>query len=95
MRELAEMMLRMAADYPEYAESARQTRIVETSSDAFYGNGYQDVQHRVPKIDNTIRDLGWRPTVDMAESLRRIFDAYRDCVVEARTLVESSGSNGN
>ncbi len=58
VRELAEMMLKMAADYPEYAEEARKTRIVETSSGEFYGKGYQDVQHRVPKIDNTIEELG-------------------------------------
>jgi nucleoside-diphosphate-sugar epimerase len=89
VRELAEMMLRMAADYPEYAESARHSRILETSSGEFYGNGYQDVQHRVPKIDNTMHELGWQPTVTMAESLRRIFEAYREKVIEARTLVDS------
>ncbi|MFS8981693.1 bifunctional UDP-4-keto-pentose/UDP-xylose synthase, partial [Cupriavidus necator] len=57
VRELAEMMLTMAADYPEYADEARKTQIVETSSGDFYGKGYQDVQHRVPKIDNTIEEL--------------------------------------
>ena len=87
VRELAEMMLKMAADYPEYAEEARKTRIVETSSGEFYGKGYQDVQHRVPKIDNTIEELGWQPKLNMEQALRRIFEAYRDKVVEARTLV--------
>ncbi len=89
VRELAEMMLKMAADYPEYAEEARKTKIVETSSGEFYGKGYQDVQHRVPKIDNTIAELGWKPEVTMEQALRQIFEAYRDKVVEARTLVGS------
>ncbi len=89
VRELAEMMLKMAAEYPEYAEEARKTKIVETSSGDFYGKGYQDVQHRVPKIDNTIAELGWKPEVSMEQALRRIFEAYRDKVVEARTLVDA------
>jgi len=45
------------------------------------------VQHRVPKIDNTIEELGWKPELNMEQALRRIFEAYRDKVVEARTLV--------
>jgi nucleoside-diphosphate-sugar epimerase len=89
VRELAEMMLKMAADYPEYAESAQRTKIVETSSGQFYGQGYQDVQNRLPKIAATTADLGWLPSVDMATSLRRIFESYREKVVEARSLLEA------
>ena len=63
--------------------------IIETSSGEFYGKGYQDVQHRVPKIDNTINELGWKPEVTMEQALRRIFEAYRDKVVDARTLVDA------
>ncbi|MGT2489556.1 bifunctional UDP-4-keto-pentose/UDP-xylose synthase [Cupriavidus basilensis] len=90
VRELAEMMLKMAGDYPEYAEEAKKTQIVETSSGDFYGKGYQDVQNRVPKIDNTVEELGWKPEVSMEDALRAIFEAYRGKVVEARTLVDSA-----
>ena len=86
VRELAEMMLKIAAGYPEYAGSA--SRIVETSAAAFYGQGYQDVQNRLPKITATMHELDWRPKVDMATSLARIFEAYRTKVTEARGLVE-------
>jgi nucleoside-diphosphate-sugar epimerase len=82
------MMLDLALTYAEYRESARRVRLVETTADAYYGPGYQDVQNRVPKIDNTCADLDWRPTVTMDESLRRIFDAYRGQVAEARALVD-------
>jgi nucleoside-diphosphate-sugar epimerase len=88
VRELARMMLDLALTYPEYRESAAKVKLVETTADAYYGKGYQDVQNRVPKIDNTCADLGWRPVVTMDESLRRIFDAYRGQVAEARALVE-------
>ena len=88
VRELAQMMLALALTYPEYRESATATTIVETTAADYYGSGYQDVQNRVPKIDNTRTDLDWEPVVGMDEALRRIFDAYREHVAEARALVE-------
>ena len=88
VRELATMMLDLALTYPEYRETAALVRIVDTTASEYYGSGYQDVQNRVPKIDNTCADLDWRPAVGMEESLRRIFDAYRGQVAEARALVE-------
>jgi nucleoside-diphosphate-sugar epimerase len=88
VRELATMMLELAAHYPEYRDSAAQVRLVDTTADAYYGAGYQDVQNRVPKIDNTMHDLGWAPTVAMPDALARIFDAYRGKVASARALVD-------
>jgi nucleoside-diphosphate-sugar epimerase len=90
VRELAEMMLAMAAEYPEYASGAANTRIIEVTSGQFYGKGYQDVQNRLPKITGTVDDLGWKPTIDMKTALRRIFDSYRSKVIEARSLVDSA-----
>ena len=88
VRELAQMMLAMAAQYPEYRDSAAAVRIVDTTAAAYYGDGYQDVQNRVPKIVNTCADLQWQPRVSMEDALRRIFEAYRGHVAEARALVE-------
>jgi nucleoside-diphosphate-sugar epimerase len=88
IRELATMMLELAAQYPEYAAGAAKVQILETSSGAYYGKGYQDVQNRVPKIENTMQDLGWAPTTTMADALRGIFDAYRGQVAAAQALVD-------
>jgi nucleoside-diphosphate-sugar epimerase len=88
VRELAQMMLDLAREYPEYRDSAAAVRLVDTTAADYYGDGYQDVQNRVPKIDNTRRDLDWAPRVPMDEALRRIFDAYRGHVADARALVE-------
>ncbi|MEO6565528.1 MAG: bifunctional UDP-4-keto-pentose/UDP-xylose synthase [Casimicrobiaceae bacterium] len=88
VRELATMMLDLALTYPEYSETAKRVQIVETTAAEYYGNGYQDVQNRVPKIENTCADLDWRPVVPMDDALRRIFDAYRGQVAEARQLVD-------
>jgi nucleoside-diphosphate-sugar epimerase len=88
IKELAGMMLELAADYPEYAEGAKKVTITETTSGAYYGTGYQDVQNRVPRITNTCEELGWEPTVTMADALRHIYDAYRGQVAEAKALMD-------
>ncbi|MDE2625136.1 MAG: bifunctional UDP-4-keto-pentose/UDP-xylose synthase [Betaproteobacteria bacterium] len=88
VKELAQMMLKLAMEYPEYRDTAQRVQLVETTSEAYYGKGYQDVQNRVPKIDNTRSDLEWAPQVSMADALRFIFDSYRGQVAEARGLVD-------
>ena len=88
MRELANMMLELAKEYPEYRDSAAKVKLVESTSAEYYGKGYQDVQNRVPKITNTQEELGWAPTVNMKDALRGIFDAYRGQVAAAKQLVE-------
>jgi len=86
--ELAKLMTDLAITYPEYQAAATQVKTVETTSGAYYGGGYQDVQNRVPAIDNTRRELDWRPKVDMHSALRHIFDAYRNRVGDARSLMD-------
>ena len=88
VKELANMMMEIANRIPEYQSSAQQVVIQETTSAQYYGNGYQDVQNRVPKISNTMQELGWKPTTTMAKALENIFEAYRYDVVKARRLVD-------
>jgi nucleoside-diphosphate-sugar epimerase len=81
------MMLDLAKQYPEYAATAAKVKLVETTSGEYYGKGYQDVQNRVPKIDNTMKDLKWTPQVNMADALKGIFDHYRMELEDAKDLV--------
>ena len=86
IKQLAEMMLKLALTYPEYAKQAKKVRIVKTTSAKYYGKGYQDMQNRVPHIANTSRDLNWRPKVGMKDAVTRVLEAYRTQVGEARRL---------
>ena len=88
VRQLAEMMLSLAARYPEYAASARKVKLKLVTAKNYYGEGYQDVQNRVPKITNTCNDLKWKPRVNMATALKHIFNAYRTHVADARRLMD-------
>ena len=88
VKELAKMMVDLALAYPEYRASAKKVKVVRTTSGAYYGKGYQDMQNRVPKINNTCLDLKWKPKIGMEQALKRIFDAYRTHVAQARRLME-------
>jgi len=88
VRELAELMLEIAREFPEYGRGAERVELVEVSSGAYYGQGYQDIQTRVPWIENTKQELDWAPQVPVREALRRIFEAYRGEVAVARALID-------
>jgi nucleoside-diphosphate-sugar epimerase len=91
VRELAQEMLKVAATYVEYRVNASKVSLVDTTADSYYGKGYQDVEHRVPKIDNTKADLQWTPRVTMPDALRQIFDAYKGEIAQAGRLLDNAG----
>jgi len=88
VRELAELMLEIAREFPEYQRGAERVQLVEVSSGDYYGRGYQDIQTRVPWIENTKQELDWAPQVPVREALQRIFEAYRGEVAVARALID-------
>lgn len=88
IRELAELMLKIAKEHPEYRELAAKVELIDTSANDYYGSGYQDVKTRVPWINNTMEDLGWKPEVGVEDALRKIFDAYSHEVTAARELID-------
>jgi len=88
IKELAELMLEIAKEFPEYRAGAAKVKLLEVTSEKYYGKGYQDIQARVPWIDNTRAELGWAPKIGLAEALRGIFAAYRHEVAEARALLD-------
>jgi len=88
IKELAQMMLAMALQIPEYQQQARRVSIVEVGSVEYYGEGYQDIQNRVPFIENTCQELQWAPQVTLESALERIFETYRTEVAAARALLD-------
>lgn len=89
VRELAELMLEIAQEFPEYMPGAEQVELLEVSAKDYYGEGYQDIQNRVPWIGNTRKDLEWAPHVGIHDALRNIFEAYRHEVASARALIDA------
>lgn len=76
IRELAELLRRMMLDYPQTAEAARKTKIVDVPAENYYGGGYQDITLRVPSVDAAKEALGWSPTTDLESAVRLTLDYY-------------------
>ena len=94
IKELAHMMLGMALGIPEYQQQARKVQVVKVGSAEYYGRGYQDIQSRVPFIDNTCEELAWLPRVSLESALQRIFETYRSEVTAAGELLDSGPRTG-
>ncbi|MBF0135137.1 MAG: bifunctional UDP-4-keto-pentose/UDP-xylose synthase [Magnetococcus sp. DMHC-1] len=91
IRELAEIMLEIAHEFPEYHAGLKSVRLVDVQAKTYYGEGYQDIQTRVPWIDNIREDLHWEPGTTLRSSLRKIFATYRHEVEQAGSLLDDSG----
>jgi nucleoside-diphosphate-sugar epimerase len=93
IRELAGMMLSIAADFPAWRDRASRVRIVDVSAAAYYGAGYQDMLNRRPDIASTCEDLKWRPTIRMEATLRSLFEFYAAQLPSASELIDEAASS--
>ncbi|NLI95112.1 MAG: bifunctional UDP-4-keto-pentose/UDP-xylose synthase, partial [Synergistaceae bacterium] len=75
VRDLAETLKSVLATFPGYQEKAMNARILDTPSETYYGEGYEDVEYRVPSIEKARRLLGWEPKIPLEETLRRTISA--------------------
>jgi UDP-4-amino-4-deoxy-L-arabinose formyltransferase/UDP-glucuronic acid dehydrogenase (UDP-4-keto-hexauronic acid decarboxylating) len=50
--------------------------MVVIESHRYYGDGYQDVQHRRPSIENAKRILDWQPVITMDETIDDTLDYF-------------------
>lgn len=85
VKELALKLRDMVKQYPDYAEKAENCVIAETTSDIFYGKGYQDMLTRVPSVQNAKKKLGWEPKTGIDEALKHTLDFY---LIEQREKIE-------
>jgi UDP-4-amino-4-deoxy-L-arabinose formyltransferase/UDP-glucuronic acid dehydrogenase (UDP-4-keto-hexauronic acid decarboxylating) len=76
IRQLADALLKQFEAHPLRALFPPFAGIHVTESHQYYGEGYQDVQHRRPRIDNARRLLGWEPTVRLSESVAATLDFF-------------------
>ena len=76
IKELAQMTVDALKIYPEFKVRAEHTKIISTSAGAYYGEGYQDVDRRVPSVENAKNQLNWSPKVSMREALKKTFDYH-------------------
>jgi nucleoside-diphosphate-sugar epimerase len=74
--DLAKIVIEAFQDYPAYREHAAATQIIVTSSQEYFGQGYQDIQTRVPSIGAAREALGWNPQVDLRTAIKHTLDYH-------------------
>jgi UDP-4-amino-4-deoxy-L-arabinose formyltransferase/UDP-glucuronic acid dehydrogenase (UDP-4-keto-hexauronic acid decarboxylating) len=82
IRELAEMLVKMFDQHPLRHRFPPFAGFRETESSAYYGKGYQDLQHRRPSIRNAKRLLNWEPKEDLEASVSATLDFFLRQAVE-------------
>lgn len=83
IRDLATTLLDIFERHPLRAEFPPFAGFVEMESRSYYGDGYQDVQHRRPSIRNARRLVGWRPRVNLEQSIRTTLDYFLQQAIES------------
>jgi UDP-4-amino-4-deoxy-L-arabinose formyltransferase/UDP-glucuronic acid dehydrogenase (UDP-4-keto-hexauronic acid decarboxylating) len=76
IKELAQKLREIFLGYHGNGHRREAREIVEVSSGAFYGKGYQDISRRVPSIRKAREVLGWEPVVDLDTALRKTMEYY-------------------
>ncbi|HEX6964981.1 MAG TPA: bifunctional UDP-4-keto-pentose/UDP-xylose synthase [Gemmatimonadaceae bacterium] len=74
--ELAQKLVAAVGEYPGYEQLAANAQIIPVRSEAYYGEGYQDIMTRVPSIEQARTKLGWEPKTSLDDAIRHTLDFY-------------------
>ena len=83
IKELAEELVRQFSKHPLRRKFPPFAGYKEVESSAFYGKGYQDVQHRKPSIRNAKKYCDWEPQVKFKDSIKMTLDFFLRQAVES------------
>lgn len=76
IRHLAELLVEKFNQHPLKKRFPPFAGYREVESRAFYGKGYQDMEHRKPSIRNARRLLDWEPSVPLETSIEETLDYF-------------------
>ena len=76
IKELAYKLKEMFVNHPSTKHFTKHSEIVETFSKDYYGEGYQDIDFRVPSIKKARTIIGWEPKVDLDTALKKTLEYY-------------------
>jgi len=76
IKELAEILLAQFEAHPLRDQFPPFAGMKKIESTAYYGKGYQDVQHRRPSIRNAKRLVDWNPVIPLEQSVANTLDYF-------------------
>jgi len=76
IKDLAYKLSDMFVKHPLYRYYKTQPKVIVQDADSYYGTNYQDIQTRVPSIENARKTLGWSPKVGLDDALRYTLNSF-------------------
>ena len=76
IKQLAEILVAKFEQHPLRDQFPPFAGYQVIESRAVYGDGYQDVQHRLPSVKNAKRLLNWEPKIDIEETIEETLDFF-------------------
>ncbi len=76
IRQLAELLVKEFEKHPLRGKFPPFAGFREVESRSYYGEGYQDMEHRKPSIQNAKRLVGWTPSIGLEQSVRETLDFF-------------------
>lgn len=83
IKRMAEVLVEKFEKHPLRSNFPPFAGMVEIESRKYYGDGYQDVQHRRPSIENARKVLDWHPEIMMDETIDETLDYFLKDYVDA------------
>jgi UDP-4-amino-4-deoxy-L-arabinose formyltransferase/UDP-glucuronic acid dehydrogenase (UDP-4-keto-hexauronic acid decarboxylating) len=82
MQELADILKARFTNHPLRSCFPPDGGFQQIEARAYYGSGYQDVQHRRPSIRQACKILGWAPKVSFEQSVSETLDYFLQNAVD-------------
>jgi UDP-4-amino-4-deoxy-L-arabinose formyltransferase/UDP-glucuronic acid dehydrogenase (UDP-4-keto-hexauronic acid decarboxylating) len=76
MQDLADLLREKFSTHPLRSHFPPDGGVQYIEAQAFYGSGYQDLQHRRPSIQQARNILGWEPKVPFEQSVSETLDFF-------------------
>lgn len=76
IKTMAEMLVKKFDEHLLRSKFPPFAGYLVVESGAFYGKGYQDMQHRVPSIRNARKFLNWEPKISLEQSIETTLDFF-------------------
>jgi UDP-4-amino-4-deoxy-L-arabinose formyltransferase/UDP-glucuronic acid dehydrogenase (UDP-4-keto-hexauronic acid decarboxylating) len=84
MEELADILREQFANHPLRSHFPPDAGVKRIEAKAYYGSGYQDVQHRRPSISQAKQILGWDPKITFKQSVSETLDYFLQDLINSQ-----------
>jgi nucleoside-diphosphate-sugar epimerase len=76
IKELARLVIDVMKNITSFRDAAERATLTVKPAEEYYGNGYDDMQNRVPSIQAIGEALGWAPRIPLREAVEKTIRSY-------------------